>query len=97
MYKIEFLEEVDRDLTKLDHSIKIKVFKKLEQLAQNPLIWKDLWNKMWLDLSWYKKLYVDNKKIRIVYKIIENKITILGIAIWKRDDEKVYKEAFKRV
>lgn len=97
MYKIEFLKEVEKDLEKLDYSVKIKVFKKLKILWENPDLWYDLWNKLWMDLSWYKKIYVDNKKIRIVYKIINNEIKILVISIWKRENEKVYKEAFKRI
>lgn len=97
MYKIEFLPEVNNDLEKFDYSVKIKIFKKLELIAQNPEIWKDLWNKLWFDLSWLKKMYVDNKKIRIVYKVTHYEIKVLIISIWKRENEKVYKEAFKRI
>jgi len=97
MYKIKFNELVDLDLSKLDNSVKIKVLKKLQKISENPEIWKNLWNKLGLNLSWYKKTYVDNKKIRIVYKIIDDKIEILIIAIWKREDKKVYKKAFRRI
>ncbi len=97
MYKIVFLPEVDGDISKLDVWVKMKVFKKLQQIALSPELWKDLWNKMWMDLSWLKKVYVDNKKIRIVYKVIKNEITILVVSIWKRESEKVYREAMKRV
>ncbi len=52
------------------------MFKKIEQIAINPNIGKDLGNKANLNLSGYKKVYVENKKIRIVYKIIDEKIEI---------------------
>lgn len=95
MYKIIFLDEVIKDLDKIDKSIKNHIFKKLQQLAVNPQIWKDLWNKNNLNLSWCKKIYVYSKKIRIVYKIIDEKIEILVIAIWKRENMEVYNNAFK--
>jgi len=97
MYNLSFHKLVNWDLAKLGQSVKIKVFKKLNQIIKNPEIWKDLWNRWWLDLAWYKKVYVDNKKIRIVYKIIDDKIEVLVITIWKREDKKVYKEAFRRI
>jgi mRNA-degrading endonuclease RelE of RelBE toxin-antitoxin system len=38
MYKIIFLDEVKKDLDKIDNSIKNHIFKKLQQLAINPQI-----------------------------------------------------------
>ena len=43
-----------------------------------------------------KKVYFDNKRYRIVYEIKEQEIIIHIIAIGKRDNMKVYKEASKR-
>lgn len=37
-------------------------------------------------MSGFKKLYVDKKKIRIVYRIVEEKIVVEVIAVGKRDD-----------
>jgi mRNA-degrading endonuclease RelE of RelBE toxin-antitoxin system len=48
-------------------------------------------------LVWYKKVYVNNKKIRIIYKVIDEKIEVLVIAIWKRENKKVYDDALKRI
>ena len=93
MYKLIFLKIAKKDIKRLDKSIQIKIIKKLTKISENPEVWDNLtWN-----LAWCKKLYVDNKKIRIVYKIIDDKIEILIIAIWKRENEKVYKDAFKRI
>ena len=50
-----------------------------------------------MKFSLIKEIYVDKKKIRIVYKVIDDKIEILIIAIWKRENKKVYFDAFNRI
>lgn len=93
MYKIKYNIHVEKDLSKIDQSIRKQIFNKIEKISENPNIWKHLiWN-----LSWLKKVYVANKKIRIIYKIIENKIEILIVAIWKRENKLVYKLASNRI
>jgi mRNA interferase RelE/StbE len=41
-------------------------------------------------------MYVDKKKIRIVYRIIDDEIVVEVIVVGKRDDMKVYAEANER-
>ena len=93
MYKLNFLEKAKKDIKKLDKIIQNQVFKKLQKISDNP----EIWNNLTWELVWYKKVYVNNKKIRIVYKIIDDKIEILIITIWKRENKKIYKDAFKRI
>jgi mRNA interferase RelE/StbE len=50
-----------------------------------------------IDLSGLRKIYIDNKKVRIVYKIIEDKIKIFVVAVGKREDMEVYKKASSRL
>ena len=93
MYKLKFRDEVDDDLSKLDKSIKEQVFKKLKKISENPEVWENLsWN-----LAWCKKVYVHRKQVRIVYKVNEKEIEVLVIAIWKRENKQVYKDAFWRI
>ena len=80
----------------LNNSVKKLFAKKLSQIIKNPEIGKDLGNKNNLNLSGLKKVYFDNKKYRIVYEIKENEIIIYIIAIGKRDNMRVYKEAANR-
>ena len=96
MYDFKFYEEAEKDLSKLNNSVKKLFVKKLSQIIKNPEIGKDLGNKNNLNLSGLKKVYFDNKKYRIVYEIKENEIIIYIIAIGKRDNMKVYKEAANR-
>ncbi len=96
-YQIEFLVEAEKDLQQLDRSIQINVLKKLKKLSENPKIGYPLENKAGIDLSGYYKVYVDKKKIRIVYQIIEDLIIVKIIAIGRRSELKVYIEAAKRL
>ncbi len=93
MYDFKFYEEAEKDLAKLNNSVKKLFVKKLTQIIHNPEIGKNLGNKNNLNLTGLKKAYFDNKRYIIVYEIIENKIIIHIIAIGKRDNMKVYKEA----
>jgi len=96
MYKYKFYTEAEKELSKLNNSVKILFSKKLTQIVKNPEIGKDLGNKNNLKLSGLKKVYFDNKRYRIVYEVINEKIIIHIISIGKRDDMEVYKKANER-
>ena len=49
-----------------------------------------LGQKMNINLTGLRKAYVDNKRIRIVFMILENRLIILVVSINKRDKGKVY-------
>jgi mRNA interferase RelE/StbE len=97
MYSVEYHPQLEQDLKELGHSTAQLVFKKLKKIAQNPIIGVDLGNKANMNLTGYKKVYVDKKRVRIVYKIVEEKIVIYVIAVGKRDDREVYEIASQRV
>ena len=96
MYTIEFHEDVEKDLKELGHSTTALVIKKLLKIAENPLVGDDLGNKANQNLSGLKKVYVDNKRVRIVYKIVEENIEVFVVAVGKRDSMEVYKKAASR-
>ncbi|SFV66868.1 RelE/StbE replicon stabilization toxin [hydrothermal vent metagenome] len=97
MYNIEYHPALEQDFKELGHSTTQLVFKKLKKIAQNPIIGIDLGNKANMNLTGYKKVYVDKKRVRIVYKIVEDKIVIYVIAVGKRNDMEVYQKASDRV
>lgn len=97
MYTIRFHEDVKKDLKILGQSITALVLKKLQKIAQNPLIGDALGNKANNNLAGFRKVYVDNKRVRVVYKIIDDKIEIFVVAIGKRDSMEVYKKAQDRI
>ena len=96
MSDFTFYDEAKKDLSKLNKSIQDLFVKKLAQIIRNPEIGKDLGHKNNLNLAGLKKVYFDNKRYRIVYEIKEQEIIIHIIAIGKRDNMKVYKEASQR-
>lgn len=97
MYRVEFFPEVEDDLKQLDHRVRILVFKQLKKLSQSPQLGDLLGNKAGMDLSGCRKMYVDHKRVRIVYRIIEKVIVVEVIAIAQRDDMRVYCEASQRI
>lgn len=97
MYAIEFFPEVEDDLKQLDHRVLLLVFKQLKKLSQSPQLGDLLGNKAGMDLSGCRKMYVDHKRVRIVYRIIEEVIVVEVIAIAQRDDMSVYREASQRI
>lgn len=97
MYTIEFFPEVEDDLRALDHRVRLLVFKQLKKLAQSPQLGDLLGNKFGMDLSGCRKMYVDHKRVRIVYRILEEVIIVEVIAIAARDEMAVYREAAQRI
>jgi mRNA interferase RelE/StbE len=97
-HKIEFITEAVEDYKKLDGSLKKIVNKKLEDLSKNPYLGENLGNKFNVDLTGFYKIYFNNKKHRIVYRLINENIEIIEIwGIGKRDKEEIYKIIGKRL
>jgi mRNA interferase RelE/StbE len=96
IYDLVIKEEVEKDLSKLSSSQKLLVLKQFKKLINSPELGQLLGNKNGYDLSGYRKLYVDKKKIRIVYTIYEEIITVEVVAVGKREDMAVYKKAWER-
>lgn len=97
MYSLKLHDKVYDDLKVLDKALVIKVFKKLKQIQQSPQIGENLGNKNGMNLSGFKKVYIDKKRVRIVFEVQDNILTIYTIAIGQRDDMEVYKKAFDRL
>lgn len=95
-FEIFFIPEARKEFKKLDNSIKQLVADKINNLKNNPYIGELLGNKLGLNLTGYYKLYVFNKKIRIVYEIIDKFLIVKIIAISKRDKFEAYFLADKR-
>ena len=95
-YKLLFKEEVNDDLSKLSYTQKLLVFKQFKKIEKSPQLGQLLGNKAGYDLSGCRKIYVDKKKIRIVYQIIDDEIIVEVIAVGKRDNMDVYLMASER-
>ncbi len=72
-YEIEYHSEIENDLKSFDNSIKLKIVKQIRKIAKSPQLGDFLGNKFGFDLSGYRKMYCYDKKIRIIYKIVDEK------------------------
>ena len=85
------------DIIEDDAYNEVKSF--LRELETNPYLGQILEDRpdLGIDLNGFRKIYVYNKKYRIVYKINDNGfIEVYVIAIGERDKLKVYEEAYQR-
>jgi mRNA interferase RelE/StbE len=96
MYEIKFHPLIEKDLKRLNNSIRIEVFKKIKKIQKSPELGEALGNKNGLNLTGLKKMYVAKKHIRIIYEIIDNIVVVKILAIGKREDMEVYKQVNER-
>ena len=101
-WSIEFLEEAEKDMKKLDHSAQIQVLKGIIKVSKNPLppeeggYGKSLGNKSGTNFTNLMKIKFRELGIRVVYKIERVDGVMKIIVISARADERVYIEAAKR-
>jgi len=95
-YKIILKSGADDDLEELSHAQRILIYKQFKKLEKSPQLGILLGNKSGYDLTGFRKMYADKKKLRIVYRIIDDVIEVEVIAIGKRDDMDVYAKASER-
>ena len=96
-YSITLTAEAADDFRHLDGSLKIPVAKQLKKLETSPFLGEHLGKRASLNLTGYYKLYAAQKGIRIVYRIIEQKVIVEVVAIGKREDMSVYQTSLKRI
>lgn len=74
-WSVEFLEESEKDMRKLDHSVQIQVLKGISKVSKNPLsvgeggYGKPLGNKSGINLTNLMKIKFKDLGIRVVYKV----------------------------
>jgi len=96
-YKVELSEDAAADFRSLYGSLKKPVAVQLRKLEQSPQLGKPLGNKRGVDLTGYFKVYAVKKSIRIIYRIIEDRVVVDVVGIGKRADFEVYAEVVRRL
>lgn len=102
-FRVLYDEAAVNDMLKLDKALRLRVHKKILEVAQNPLPITEggrgfpLGNKMGLNLSEFFKIKLQGIGIRAVYELkrIDNEMVIIVVGV--RDEEAVYREAVKRI
>ena len=92
-YELEFLEDALKEWEKLSSNIREQFKKKLKQRLTNP---KVISSKLSGSNDRYK-IKLRSAGYRLVYEVKEEIITVVVIAVGKRERNKVYKLAAKRV
>ena len=100
---VTFLEEAVKDFKRLDGSVRLIILKAIRKTAQNPKpsteggYGKPLGSHSSSDLTGFLKIKIKNTGHRIVYQYVKDKDGMRIIIISIRDEEKVYKEAERRI
>jgi len=87
---------LEKDFRMLSKSQIVLVHKQFKKLQTSPELGALLGNKSSYNLSGCRKMYVDKKKIRIVYTILKEMIMVEVVAVGKRDDMEVYQKVSER-
>jgi mRNA interferase RelE/StbE len=93
-YRLEFLESALREWQALDGSIKAVFRKQLEARLENPHF-PD--SELHGSLSGCYKIKLRAQGYRLVYQVRDEVLVVLVIAIDRRDKDKVYRAALKRI
>ncbi len=96
-YKVVLTAEAANDFRGLDGSVKKQVARQLKKLEESPHLGQPLGNRAGFDLTGYYKLYAADKAVRIVYRIIEDKVIVEVVGIGKRADFEVYADVARRL
>lgn len=94
MFRIQFIKESAKDWRKLDNSVKLELKKNLQPRLQDPMVES---SRLRGDLSDCYRIRAPKSGYRLVYKVENETLVILVIAVGKRDDAEVYRSAAIRL
>lgn len=92
-YKLSFLSSAKKEWEKLAPPIQRQFKTKISQRLENPCVPKD----KLAGMSDCYKIKLRASGYRLVYKVINDKISIQVISVGKRDKDEVYRLAHKRM
>lgn len=89
-FGVRFKASAYHEFKQLDGSVKPKVAAQLLKTQRNPLAGEPLGNRMGIDLTGYRRIYVDRKRIRIVWQVRAEEVVIVIVGIGPRDKGEIY-------
>lgn len=92
-YSLAFLESAKKEWDALDKAIREQFKKKLKERLKLPRVEKDRLNGM---KDCYK-IKLRSAGFRLVYQVEDQKVRIVVVAVGKRERNRVYKAASKRI
>jgi len=103
VWDVKYHKKAEKDLAVLDISVAARVIKAITKVTRNPLpqseggYGKPLGNRSSSKLAGCLKIKMKNDGLRVVYRLIREEGVMKIIIISVRDDDKVYKEAERRL
>ncbi len=91
-YRLQFLPSALKEWKKLDSSVQLMFKNKLRERLDNPRLASDRLR----GFQNHYKIKLRSAGYRLVYEVEEKKVTVLVIAVGKRDKFKVYIKAKNR-
>ncbi|MEG2265280.1 MAG: type II toxin-antitoxin system RelE/ParE family toxin [Acinetobacter sp.] len=93
-FSIEFDERAFKEWNKLEKTVSEQFKKKLKKMQQNTYVESA---RLHGDLAGCFKIKLRASGFRLIYKVIDDEIVIWVIAVGKREGEKAYEMAQKRL
>ena len=93
-YHLEWTIRANKEWEQLDGSIQVEVLKKLKQRLANPHIPADLLSG---NLAGLYRLKFRKSGIRLIYKVQDQRLVVVVVAIGKRENLDAYKTAAVRL
>ncbi|NBV89895.1 MAG: type II toxin-antitoxin system RelE/ParE family toxin [Actinobacteria bacterium] len=93
-YSLKFLRQATSEWRALDRSIRNQAQRKLEKRLQNPHVPADLLSG---ELAGLYRLKFRKSGIRIIYKVVDDRLLVLVVAIGKRENFDAYQTAVVRL
>lgn len=94
MYRLEFHPKAVLEFMALDKATRTQLERKLQQRLVQPKIPSA---QLSGDLASCYKIKLRQQGVRLIYRVIDDQLLVLVLAIGKREDGQAYQDAAKRV
>lgn len=94
-YKLAFKKDALKEWKKLDPTLQKQFKKKLEKILENPLIPSARLSGFGLHDCY--KIKLKQSGYRLVYEVLNKKVTVVVICVGKRDRSQVYTQSMERL
>ncbi|MDH0733062.1 type II toxin-antitoxin system RelE/ParE family toxin [Pseudomonas sichuanensis] len=91
-YKLEFLPSALKEWEKLGHTVREQAKKKLRERLVLPRVPADAMR----DLPNHYKIKLKSSGYRLVYRVEDQRVVVLVVAVGKRERAAAYRSALKR-
>lgn len=91
-YKLEFLPSALKEWEKLGHTVREQIKKKLRERLEAPKVQADALG----DMPGHYKIKLRASGYRLVYRVEDERVVVVVVAVGKRERGAVYQSASKR-